>query len=382
MNDFHQIVLILDDDPMMTDGLAAGLERDGRTLITCNDIESGEMILDWIKPSLVVSDLRLTGPFSFEGLDFLRFAKRRSPDTRVIVMTGDAPDALQLEAAERGAVAFLRKPFDLGELDAFIDLMSAPTRVGSRVWPAVIKMPPFDEILSNHSLYSMFQPIVNIASGALLGYEALTRCHSEAPVQNPEVLFKYAEKKHRVGDLEMSCMASGLMSAGTILQGASLFMNVHPAVFSTCCDLPATVQKAAAAAGVPLTSIVLEITEQGSLGEGFGAFRAIAELREMGVRFALDDVGIAYSHLGSIEKIQPSFLKISQHFGEGFELDATKSKIVRNIVSLSHDFGCAPILEGIETASTALAASELGIPFGQGFFFSRPLDVSALTTNS
>ena len=81
----HQIVLILDDDTSITEGLAAGLERRGRTLVTCNDIESGEMALDWLKPSLVVSDLRLSGPFGMEGLDFIRFAKRRSPDTRVIV---------------------------------------------------------------------------------------------------------------------------------------------------------------------------------------------------------------------------------------------------------------------------------------------------------
>jgi EAL domain-containing protein (putative c-di-GMP-specific phosphodiesterase class I)/ActR/RegA family two-component response regulator len=375
----HQIVLILDDDPMITEGLSALLERQGRTLITCNDVESGEMIVDWIHPSLVVSDLRLTGPFSLEGLDFIRFAKRQSPETRVIVMTADAPDALQLEAAERGAVAFLRKPFEVAELDAFIDLMSAPARAGSGVWPTVMKVPPLDEILTTNSIYTMFQPIVNLETGTAIGYEALTRCRSEAPVQNPEVLFKYAEKKHRVCDLEMASMSRSLRSAAAFLQGSSLFLNVHPAVFNASRDLPRVLEQRAAEASVPLTAIVLEITEQGSLDNGLKPFHTIDQLREMGVRFALDDVGVAYSHLGSIEKIRPSFLKVSQHFGSSFELDGTKSKIVRNIISLARDFECVPILEGVETAATAIAAKDLRIPYAQGYFFSPPMDVSVLS---
>ena len=112
----HQIVLILDDDLMITEGLAAGLCGTGRTLITCNDLEGAEMIVEWMKPSHVVSDVRLSGAYGFEGLDFIRFIKRTSPDTRIILMTGDAPEAMQLEASERGAVAFLRKPFEVAEL--------------------------------------------------------------------------------------------------------------------------------------------------------------------------------------------------------------------------------------------------------------------------
>src|ERR1700737_1143795 len=97
----HQIVLLLDDDVGIAEGLAAGLARPGRTLITANDLEGGELIVEWLKPSHVVSDVRLTGAFGYEGLDFIHFVKRSSPDTRIILMTGDAPDALQLEASKR-----------------------------------------------------------------------------------------------------------------------------------------------------------------------------------------------------------------------------------------------------------------------------------------
>src|SRR5580765_4866483 len=119
-----QLVVILDDDLNITEALAYGLEREGRTVVTCNDLESAQMVVERLKPSHVVSDVRLSGPFGFEGLDFIRYVGKHSPATRVVLMTGDAPDALQLEASERGAVGFLQKPFDVADLDRAIDLLS------------------------------------------------------------------------------------------------------------------------------------------------------------------------------------------------------------------------------------------------------------------
>src|ERR1700732_467339 len=136
----HQIVLILDDDLMVTEGLAAGLSRPSRTIVTCNDLETGEMVVEWLRPSHVVSDVRLTGAFGYEGLDFIRFVKKHSPDSRIILMTGDAPDALQLEASERGAVGFMQKPFEVAALDSVLNLM-APHRRGSPDWPDIIRVP-------------------------------------------------------------------------------------------------------------------------------------------------------------------------------------------------------------------------------------------------
>ncbi|HEU4522900.1 MAG TPA: response regulator, partial [Thermoanaerobaculia bacterium] len=182
--DTHQIVLILDDDLTITEGLAAGLARSGRTLIACNDLESGELVVEWLKPSHVVSDVRLTGAFGYEGLDFIRFVKRHSPDSRVILMTGDAPDALQFEASERGAAAFLQKPFEVAELDSVLNLM-APFRVGSPEWPDIIRLPLLDDILRGDMLSTLFQPIVNLASGEHVGFEALARCRTDSPLRNP-----------------------------------------------------------------------------------------------------------------------------------------------------------------------------------------------------
>ena len=371
----HQIILILDDDLGITEGLAGGLARSERTIITANDLEAGEMVVEWLKPSHVVSDVRLTGDFGYEGLDFIRFIKRASPDTRIILMTGDAPDALQLEASQRGAVGFLRKPFDTGELDAVLNMM-APPRTGSPEWPDVIRMPLLDDIIASDKLTANFQPIVRLATGDYVGYEALARFQSDTPLRNPETLFKYAVRKHRTAELEIACMTRSLRAGRSLQLKAPLFLNVHPDVFAAGNSLYETVMTETEKSGVPPNRLVLEITEQATLSHDSKVRETIQRLKSSGVRFAFDDVGVAYSHLPFIDAVRPSFLKISQAFGTGFELDPTKTKIVKNLLSLAKDFDCDLILEGIETAATSAAAVELGIKYGQGYYFSMPADAS------
>ncbi len=368
-----QLVLLLDDDAMITDALAAGLEREGRTVITCNDIESAELIVGRMHPSHIVTDIRLTGHFAFEGLDFIRFVKRHTPDSRIIMISGDGSAALQREAAERGAAVFLRKPFEISDLEAALDDrgVGASTAV-SHLGP-VLHMPPLDNIISSDALRPHFQPIVTLdGSRTVVGYESLARFRSDSPMRNPELLFEYAERKHRVSDLEVACIARTLYAATGLAALGPIFINVHPAVFVAGAALREILVSAARSAGISLDLIVIEITEQASLREN--ALEMIDELRHLGIRFGFDDFGIAYSHLPLIGRIWPSFLKISQHFGTGFESDPTKTKIITNILALAREFDSTLILEGIEEQSTADAAAELGIPLGQGYLFGHPTD--------
>jgi EAL domain-containing protein (putative c-di-GMP-specific phosphodiesterase class I)/ActR/RegA family two-component response regulator len=371
-----QLVLLVDDDLMVTESLALGLEREGRTVITCNDLESAQLIVERMQPSHVVSDVRLTGPFGYEGLDFIRYAKRFVPETRVILMTGDAPEALQLEAAERGAVAFLRKPFEVSALDSMLDLMACSPGTSAASSDTIIRMPLLEDIMnSDRALRPFFQPIVRLAAGyEHVGYEALARCRINPLLRNPEVLFQYAARKEMITELELACCTASIRAGARMTDWALLFLNIHPSVLARGDLLRDLLAAECTAANVPPQRLVLEITEQGTLTSSRSLFSTIHGLRELGARFAFDDVGVAYSHLPFLDVVQPSFLKISQHFGARFELDETKRKIVSNIVSLAKDFACEVIIEGIEDPSTAQAATDLGIKYAQGFYFHRPAE--------
>jgi EAL domain-containing protein (putative c-di-GMP-specific phosphodiesterase class I) len=372
-----QLVLILDDDLLLTEALAAGLEREARTIITCNDLESAQLIVERMNPSHIVSDIRLSGPFAYEGLEFIRYVKRHSPESRIILMTGDAPEALQLEASERGAVAFLQKPFDVKELDSILDAMSCSVLSQAADDSPLIRMPLLDEVIVSEALRPLFQPIVRLSGDhQRVGYEALARYRDNVVFRNPEVLFLYAKRKDRVRDLELACVRNAIRTGAELARKGALFMNIHPDVLAYGSQLRQELVTESEHYNVPLERVVLEITEQASLSDKRAVFENIEQIRNLGVRFAFDDVGVAYSHLPFIDQVRPSFLKISQHFGTAFEKDPTKLKLVSNIQSLARDFGCELIIEGIEEASSAEMAQQMGIKYGQGFHFARPSEAA------
>ncbi len=369
-----QTILIVDDDRAITEALAGGLEKPGRELILCSDVESAQLVIERIRLECVITDVRLTGPFRFEGLDFITDIKRHALGSRIIVMTGARAEGLEREALQRGADAVLQKPFELEELEAQL-----PMKPAFGEPPSVVRIPTIDDVIESVLLVPSFQPIVDLSTTdphTAHGYESLARFYGPF-FSDPDILFEYAARKGRVVDLELACVRSTFAHGAVLPATAKLFINVHPAVIAGE-RLADALTTAAAMAGVDAERVVLEITEQGSLGDSSVVERQCGELRRRGFSFALDDVGMAYSHLTHIEQIRPVYLKVSQDFGTDFETAATRTKIVRNVLSLARDFGCELILEGIESAQTRDAARDMGIRLGQGFYFARPAQASQL----
>lgn len=371
MPNTRQYILLVDDDAGITDALSYTLERTGRTTVVCSDVEAAEVALASFPITHLVTDAQFSGDFGFEGLHFLGRVRTQRPDCRIILITGYATEGLRTAALSHGASGVLSKPFDTSELEAELDPGHAWT---DRTTPyEVIRIPSMEEILLGDSLASAFQPIVRMTGHGsdTIAFEALTRVHASWLPSGPMMLFDYAAKRNRLADLNIVTMRRALEAASQLPESASLFINIDPMTFQKASLVP-TIFAAAKKNNVALHRLVLEVTERSAFLDDEVAGRAFDELRAAGVRFALDDHGSAYSHLGQINRIRPSFIKISNEFGTGFEQDETKQRIVRHTVALARDFGCETILEGIETEATAQAAAEAGVTLAQGFHYGRP----------
>ena len=92
------------------------VERRGDEIIVCGDLESAQLVVERYSPACIVTDVRLSSPFRFEGLDLVADVRRRMGEQRIVVMTGARTEGLQDEALARGAYAVLRKPFTSAEL--------------------------------------------------------------------------------------------------------------------------------------------------------------------------------------------------------------------------------------------------------------------------
>ena len=111
-----QTVLILDDDPEVCAALTMALEADGRHLIVCRDIESAQIIVEQFPITHIITDIKLTGPFRFEGLDVIDLAKRNPQEVSVVVITGHDEPQTRTRCLTAGAAAYLRKPLEVEAL--------------------------------------------------------------------------------------------------------------------------------------------------------------------------------------------------------------------------------------------------------------------------
>src|SRR4028119_2132423 len=107
MTDSRQCILLVDDDSGITEALSYTLERPGRTLVLCSDVESAEIALERFPVTHLVTDVQFSGKFGFEGLHFLNRVHLRLPECRIVLITGYATEQLREEAIREGASAVL-----------------------------------------------------------------------------------------------------------------------------------------------------------------------------------------------------------------------------------------------------------------------------------
>ena len=227
-----------------------------------------------------------------------------------------------------------------------------------------------DDPLAFPVLQTALQPIVALEGERAVAFEALTRVHGGGMTVTE--LFDGAAGRGRAVELNLIAVHAALGATPRIPDDALLFVNADPAVLASS-ELPWLIRDGAARTSFPLSRLVVEVTERSAFTDVNAATRVLDELRESGIRFALDDFGSAHSHLTLIDVICPSFIKISHDFGMAFEQSTTRTRIVRHLTALAHDFECSTILEGVESAATADAARALGIEFAQGYHFGRPI---------
>ncbi len=208
------------------------------------------------------------------------------------------------------------------------------------------------------------QPLVKLTTNDTIGYEALAR-PGESQVA-PATLFDAALAGGWIAELELT-VAGRAFESQRLAPGQRLFLNVHP----TALESRGFAQRLRRVADV--ARAVIEITEQGPITQPELALANVEELREAGALFALDDFGSGYAHMRWLHDIRPRFVKIAQSIATDFESVPWRGSVVRNIQSFAKEVGCAVIAEGIETEVTADAAREMGIEFGQGYYFGRPI---------
>ena len=226
-------------------------------------------------------------------------------------------------------------------------------------------------LLDGGQLTTMFQPIVNLVDGSVLGYEALARPEGFAALDSVEAVFEAARTSGHIRDLDWVCRRHALEAAKYLPAGVDLFLNISAAALLDPVHGVDQLLLLLSSAGRAPRTVVLEITEHERIRDYDRLGEILALYRAEGIRFALDDVGEGHSTLELLAASGSEYLKL------GRSLTMTSSRVgskaaMHATLAFAGVSGAVVIAEGVENEFVADLMKAAGIHHGQGFGLGKP----------
>ncbi|MBI2780181.1 MAG: EAL domain-containing protein [Chloroflexi bacterium] len=334
-------------------------------------------------------------------------------DTFALLLPGTDSDAA-LAFAERVQLE-LKPPFDLDGRTWFISAsmgisVGAPgsTGGGDVLQEAEIalvgakrnpthRVAMFDPLSSRHALERLdveaelwtalerdeltvhYQPILDLRTSRIVGFEALARWqHPSRGLVLPVDFIALAEESQLIVAigrviLEKACRQATLWRSRWPEENLVMSVNLSPRQFLDP-DLANSISQVLRASGLEPCALELEITESSVMDRSEASLGVLQQLRSLGVRVVLDDFGTGYSSLAYLRQLPLDTIKIDRSFVTDLDVHDPNVGIVRAVVSLAHGLGITVVAEGIETDEQARRLRELGCDMGQGFAWAHPAD--------
>jgi EAL domain-containing protein (putative c-di-GMP-specific phosphodiesterase class I) len=230
----------------------------------------------------------------------------------------------------------------------------------------------FFDVLLKGEIRSIYEPIVQLSTVDVFGYEALVRGTGPDQLASPADLFAAAEDSGLTFEFDCLCRETALKTAQMrVAQGQKLFLNcllswVHDTNFHG-----ENLQRTLDMARLSPSDIVFEISERESIDNFDYLRRARDHYGNLGFLIALDDTGVGYSSLESVMKLSPDFIKVDMSLVKGVHQDKPRQELLRALQSVASKLGTVMIAEGIETEGERDVLLDIGIPLGQGFLFTK-----------
>jgi diguanylate cyclase (GGDEF)-like protein len=225
-------------------------------------------------------------------------------------------------------------------------------------------------VLRQFEIY--YQPLIDVKTGTLIGFEALLRWHHPTHGMVPPGEFiPLAEKIGLIKPIGAWVLAQACADAAGWPEHVKIAVNLSPLQFING-RLVEEVEQALSATGLRASRLELEVTESVLLQENDATMSTLHRLRALGVRISMDDFGTGYSSLSYLQRFPFDKIKIDQSFVQALETEKGSIGIVRAVVGLGRALGMEVLAEGVETAGQLSILKAEGCDELQGYFFSKP----------
>ena len=220
------------------------------------------------------------------------------------------------------------------------------------------------EVLDRDLIEMVFQPVVDLADGAVVGVEALARFRT-AERRPPDEWFAAAAAVGLQTELEVAAIAASLRRLSDLPPTVLLNVNVSPRVAMTAAF-------ADCVAGVPSDRLVVELTEHVPVDDYEALVHCLAGFRAAGILVAVDDAGAGYAGLQHLVNLRPEVLKLDRELTLEIDHDPARRAMAASMVHFADEIGAVLVAEGIETQGALETLRQLGITLGQGYHLARP----------
>lgn len=373
-------LLVVDDDIAHAAAEQRALRNEGYDVAVAHSTETALALVDGWRPRIVLlvelsdSDARLL-------MRKIR-ADRGIPLITVGALGDDPPG---MDGVEEGPDDHVARPYSIAELVARIRTVLRNHARASRITaeePDEIELQRLlDRAIDRGQIAVHYEPIVELATGAIVGFEALVRWETVQGVVTPDVFVGAAERTGQICEIGRIVMRTAAEQAHTWQKRFghpyAMHVNVSPRQL-TDPRFIRDVRDAVTYSGLRPGSFTVEITETLMMQDAEWTIARLDDLRALGVRVAIDDFGAGYSSLAYLHRFPVDSLKIDRSFVRSMGNGRRQWTLVRTIIELAETFKLRCVAEGIEDEETAKDVMSLGCEYGQGYFFGRPADAETM----
>ncbi|MGZ5213939.1 MAG: EAL domain-containing protein, partial [Actinomycetota bacterium] len=352
------------------------------------DADEAIRIASLRRPDVALLDVRMPGG---GGPRAAREIHRRSPGSRIVALSAFVDDRSVDEMLASGATSYITKDASFDDIvDAIVRSVKGDALLSSTVTKHVVaelgarlerehgraedrreKERRIRRLLEGgEGLTIVYQPIVALSSGVIVGVEALAR-FAFAPQRTPDRWFAEAVEIGLGTELQVLAVTRALPALDQLPDEVCLGVNVDP----TTAVSPGFAE---AVEGWPAERIVIELTEHAPPSDYPSLRETLDGFRRSGMRIAVDDAGAGFASLRHILELAPDIIKLDVSIVRDIDTVASHRALAAALVGFAREMGTDLVAEGVETAEEALALDALGIRLMQGYYLARPGPISDL----
>jgi EAL domain-containing protein (putative c-di-GMP-specific phosphodiesterase class I) len=224
-------------------------------------------------------------------------------------------------------------------------------------------------IIEGSAVRMLFQPVVDLDTREVLGYEALARGPENSAFEMPGAMFNLSSQVGASVDLDRMCRRAALRDSAAVRGRGRLFVNVWPGSL----DDPEWGNGDDGLLGRDDGwNVVIEVSERGVQPDQDRFVRSLDRLKRLGYTIALDDVGTGYGSLATLQRVCPDFLKVDGSVVRDIHRSLIKQEMFGSVVQIARRIGAEVVAEGVESVDELATLRDVGARYGQGYLFAGP----------